>query len=80
MRAARSERVLSYIVLILFAAQALVPILYVLALSLGPQTIGETSWGHLDNYASAWEQGRLSVYMKNSVVIAVLVVALALVL
>ena len=80
MRAAKSERVLSYIVLILFAAQALVPILYVLALSLGPQTIGETSWGHLDNYASAWEQGRLSVYMKNSVVIAVLVVALALVL
>lgn len=80
MRASRGERVLTYVVLVLFAVQALVPVLYVLVLALGSQTIGDDSWWHPGNFAAAWVQGHFSEYMRNSVVIAVLVVSVALVL
>lgn len=80
MRASRTERIVNYVVLVLFAAQALIPVLYVVVLSLRSERIGETSWGHVENYATAWEQGRFSQYMTNSAAIAVLVVSLALVL
>lgn len=80
MRASRTERVLNYVILTLFAVQALVPILYVLAMALGSQTIGDSSWGHLGNFAAAWQQGHFSQYMRNSVVIAVIVVSVGLVL
>ena len=69
MRASRTERVLNYVILTLFAVQALVPILYVLAMALGSQTIGDSSWGHLGNFAAAWQQGHFSQYMRNSVLI-----------
>ena len=80
MRASRMERAVNYMVLVLFAAQALIPVLYVVVLSLRSERIGDDSWGHVENYATAWEQGRFSQYMANSAIIAVLVVGLALVL
>lgn len=80
MTVSRTEKVVNYVVLALFAAQALIPILYVVFLSLQPEQIGDTGWGHVENYAKAWEQGHFSQYMRNSIVIAVLVVSLALVL
>lgn len=80
MRVSRTERIANYVILILFAAQALVPILYVLWLSLSSQRIGDHSWFHPENYAAAWEIGKFSDYMRNSVMIAVIVVAAALVL
>ncbi|WP_303325066.1 carbohydrate ABC transporter permease [Actinomyces radicidentis] len=80
MRASRTEKVINYVVLALFAAQALIPILYVVFLSLQSESVGDGSWGHVENYAAAWEQGHFSQYMTNSVIIAVLVVVLALVL
>ena len=80
MRTSKLERALTMVVLVLCAAQALIPVLYVVVLSLGSQTIGDSSWGHVDNYATAWDQGRFSLYMRNSVTIAVVVVLTALVL
>ncbi|MCL3777234.1 MULTISPECIES: carbohydrate ABC transporter permease [unclassified Actinomyces] len=80
MSVSRAERALTYVVLLLFALQALVPVLYVLLLALGSERIGDSSWGHVENFATAWEQGHFSQYMTNSVLIAVLVVSLALVL
>ncbi|SDN90452.1 carbohydrate ABC transporter membrane protein 2, CUT1 family [Actinomyces ruminicola] len=80
MRASTTEKVLNYVVLVAFAAQALVPILYVLVLALQSERIGDDSFWHLENFATAWEQGHFSQYMTNSVIIAVLVVSLALVL
>lgn len=80
MRTSRTERLLSYVILVLFAAQALTPVLYVVFLSLRSPSIGDSSWGHLENYGAAWEQGHFSDYMRNSVLIAVLVVCLALAL
>ena len=80
MRASRTERVLNYVVLTLFAVQALGPILYVLVMALSSETIGDSSWGHVGNFAAAWEQGHFSQYMRNSVMIAVIVVSVALLL
>lgn len=80
MRASRAERVLNYVILVLFAIQALVPVLYVVVMALSSQTIGDDSWGHLENFAAAWDQGHFSQYMRNSMIIAVIVVSSALVL
>ena len=80
MRASHSERVITSVVLVLFAAQALIPILYILWLALGSETIGDHSWFHPENFAAAWDQGHFSQYMRNSVLIAVIVVSVALVL
>ncbi|MGO1660480.1 MAG: carbohydrate ABC transporter permease, partial [Canibacter sp.] len=80
MRVSRFERTVTAVLLVFFAVQALIPIVYVLFLSLSASNIGDPSWGHFENYAAAWEQGNFSLYMRNSVVIAVLVVSAALVL
>ena len=73
MTTTRTERTVNYVVLILFALQALIPVLYVVFLALSSETIGDASWGHLENFATAWEQGHFSQYMTNSVLVAVLV-------
>ena len=80
MSTTRTERAVNYVVLILFALQALIPVLYVVFLALSSERIGDTSWGHLENFATAWQQGHFSQYMTNSVLVAVLVVGLALAL
>lgn len=78
MRVSKLERTVTAVVLVFFAVQALIPIVYILFLSLSSANVGDSSWGHLDNYAAAWEQGHFSTYMRNSVIIAVIVVAAAL--
>jgi raffinose/stachyose/melibiose transport system permease protein len=80
MTVSRTERLVNYVILALFAAQALVPILYVLWLALSSERIGDHSWFHPENFATAWDQGHFSQYMRNSIVIAALVVSVALVL
>lgn len=69
-----------YVILGLFALSALTPILYVLKMSLDSEVIGESSWGHFENFAKAWDQGHFAAYMKNSILVAVIVVAAALAL
>lgn len=80
MKTSPAEKVVSYIVLIFFALQSLIPILYVLFLSLSSEKINDSSWGHIESFAKAWSQGKFSLYMKNSAMIAVVVVTSALVL
>ena len=80
MRPSRTEQLINYVVLTLFAAGALLPIVRILVLSLQPQSFGGEGALHFENYAAAWEQGRFSVYMRNSIVVALLVVSVALVL
>ncbi len=80
MRISRTERIVNYVILVLFAAQALVPILYILWLALTSEHIGDHSWFHPENFVTAWHQGHFSQYMSNSILIAVLVVSAALVL
>lgn len=80
MKPNRFEVGLNYVVLVLFALSALTPILYVFKMSLDSEVIGESSWGHVENFGKAWEQGHFSSYMQNSIMVAVLVVFGALVL
>jgi len=79
-RISRTERIVNYVILVLFAAQALIPILYILWLALSSEKIGDDSWFHPENFAAAWQIGHFSDYMRNSIVIAVVVVVTALVL
>ncbi|MDO5048984.1 MAG: carbohydrate ABC transporter permease [Actinomycetaceae bacterium] len=80
MRPSRSEQLFNYVILTLFAAFALLPILRVVVLSLQPEKIGGEGFFHFENYVKAWEQGHFSVYMQNSVKVAVVVVTVALIL
>mgnify|MGYP002735336037 CR=1 FL=1 len=76
----RLERALDYVILAFFAITSLTPIVAVFKMSLDSEVIGESSWGHFENYAKAWEQGHFSSYMANSIEVAVLVVIAALIL
>ncbi|MGO1459757.1 MAG: carbohydrate ABC transporter permease [Flaviflexus sp.] len=76
----RNERLISLVILCLFAISSLYPIISVFIRSLDSTVATDHSWGHFDNYATAWDQGNFSHYMKNSVMIAVFVVLTALIL
>ncbi|WP_054953293.1 carbohydrate ABC transporter permease [Flaviflexus massiliensis] len=76
----RTERIGTYAILCLFAISALYPILSVFIRSLDSTVATDHSWGHFENYATAWDDGNFNLYMKNSVMIAVLVVTTALIL
>lgn len=75
----RKERLTATIILAAFAIISIYPILSVFITSLSPTPGGE-GWGHVGNYAAAWDQGRFSSYMANSVLVSLLVVPTALVL
>lgn len=75
----KTERLIAFIVLVFFAFTSLYPILSVFFTSLESPVGADTYW-HWENYADAWEQGRFSQYMKNSVIVSVVVVFTALVL
>ncbi|WP_350257929.1 carbohydrate ABC transporter permease [Scrofimicrobium sp. R131] len=80
MKPRRLEQTFDYLILALFAASALTPILYVLKMSLDSEVIGQDSWGHFENYLKAWGQGHFSTYMTNSITVAIVVVLSALIL
>jgi raffinose/stachyose/melibiose transport system permease protein len=73
----RTERILNYGILVLFAAIALYPVLLIVSTALSPDQIGDTGGLHFGNFAEAWNQGRFGSYMRTSVVVAVLVVGLS---
>jgi len=80
MRVSTGERLGNYVILVVFAAFALTPIVTILLAALGPETPQDAAAGgpvHLENFARAWEQGRFSEYMTNSVLIAAIVVTSA---
>lgn len=80
MRISAGERATNYAILILFALVALAPILTILQAALAPETPQDALTGpplHVENFGRAWEQGRFSEYMLNSVVVGVIVVSMA---
>lgn len=79
MTVSRAERSANYVILLLFAAFALWPVLSVLVTALGPATRAAGGGIHLENFADAWTQGRFASYMATSVQVSVLVVGVALV-
>ena len=83
MRVSAPERAANYVILILFAVVALAPVVTILATALSPETPADAAGGgalHWENFGRAWEQGRFGEYMRNSVVVALIVVSLATVL
>ncbi|GAA1488837.1 carbohydrate ABC transporter permease [Brachybacterium sacelli] len=79
MRISAAERTMNYVVLVLFALFALVPILTILATALSPQ-IGEAPGLHLGNFVEAWQVGGFGRSLGNSLIVAALVVTSAVVL
>lgn len=71
-----SELVANYVILIGFAVIAMWPILTVLAAAFGPASPEAAAAGglHLENFAVAWDEGRFSKYMANSVLVSTVVV------
>ncbi len=78
-RTSRAEIVANYVVLALFALVALWPIGTILVQAFGPASPEAAAAGglHLENFAQAWEEGRFSSYMVNSVLVSVTVVVIS---
>ncbi len=70
----RAERSMNYAVLTVFAAFALAPIAVILWTALSP---GPGSDGGLGVFAQAWSEANFAVYMRTSLVVAIVVVASA---
>lgn len=70
----RPERLMNYVVLVVFALFALAPIVIMLITALTPST---TSPGGLGIFAEAWTQGQFSRYLSTSILVAVVVVTTA---
>lgn len=80
MRVGTGEKVLNYVILVLFAAYALFPILTIALTALGPQN-GVTEPGpHWANIADAWRIGDFGAALTRSLLVAALVVTVALTL
>ncbi|MHB1065199.1 MAG: carbohydrate ABC transporter permease [Georgenia sp.] len=79
MRISGAERLGNYVILLVFTVIALTPIVTILVTALSPETPVDAAAGavHPENFGRAWEQGRFGEYMRNSVVVAVIVVVVA---
>jgi raffinose/stachyose/melibiose transport system permease protein len=85
MRITTTEKVVTYVVLTLFALFAVVPLLGVLLSAVTPSAQNSGSFAlpptlDVANFAAAWTQGRFSRYLFSSVVVTVAVVLLSTVL
>lgn len=76
----RSERVLNYLILSVFALFALYPLLSIVSAALAPPgqvpafLPTDITWG---NFAEAWDLGRFGTYLRTSAVVSTSVVVLA---
>ncbi len=75
MKISAAERVGNYVILVLFAAFALYPLIGVFIGSLDRE--GTEAPGGLANYAAAFEVGHFGTYLLNSLLVSALVVAVA---
>jgi raffinose/stachyose/melibiose transport system permease protein len=77
----RAERTVGYLILCLFAAFSLYPVLGILGAALSPQPSGSASVAPsgvaFGNFADAWELGRFGTYLRSSILVAVVVVIAA---
>lgn len=76
MRVPGAERIANYVILIVFAAIAIGPLLTIGGTALVDGTGGLT----LANFAEAWTAGGFAQHLRTSAIVAVLVVSIALVL
>ena len=80
----RREQAVTYALLGVFSLIALVPIAGILLTALqAPGEIasfGEPNGLHFDNFATAWDEGNFSDYLRSSAIVTVSVVALSSVL
>ncbi|MGP9580364.1 carbohydrate ABC transporter permease [Brachybacterium sp. AOP42-C2-15] len=79
MRVSRAETSMNYVILLGFAAFALIPVLTILATSVSAP-LGESGGLHLSNFAKAWTIGGFGRSLGNSVVVAAIVMTLSIVL
>ncbi|WP_040158582.1 carbohydrate ABC transporter permease [Mobilicoccus massiliensis] len=84
MRVSPAEKIANYVVLIAFAIFALYPILTVVAAALGTPDTGEQTTSilgvHPGNFAEAWRIGHFGTYLRTSLLVSVIVVAVSVVL
>ncbi|WP_431892743.1 carbohydrate ABC transporter permease [Nonomuraea sp. bgisy101] len=83
----RGERLANYVILSVFAAFALFPVLTILSAALGPDdAAGSAGQGlsiaglHVGNFAEAWEVGRFGTYLRTSLAVSSFVVVVSVVL
>ncbi|MEV4477069.1 carbohydrate ABC transporter permease [Nonomuraea sp. NPDC049421] len=74
----RGERVANYVILSVFAAFALYPIVVILSAALGPADSGDTSG--LANFAAAWDIGHFGSYLRTSLAVSAFTVVVSVVL
>jgi len=78
----RREISVNYLILVVFSVVALWPVISILVSafgSAGAEAGGGRGGIHPENFATAWEQGNFTQYMRNSVMVSSLVVVLAVV-
>jgi len=85
-RVSRAERAANYLILSAFAVFALFPILTIVVAALGPDDSGSATASasvagvHVGNFAQAWQIGHFGTYLRTSLTVSALVVAVSLVL
>lgn len=82
MRTSRTERTVSYAILVMFAVIALVPMLEILSAAFTSQSSLQTGLSfphslHWGNFVDAWTRGHFSSYLRSSIIVAVVVVTAA---
>jgi raffinose/stachyose/melibiose transport system permease protein len=80
----RSEQTVGYVILGVFSLIALFPIAGIVLTAVqdpgGGATFGTFDGIHLGNFKAAWEEGNFGAYLKSSMIVAVVVVAVSVVL
>jgi raffinose/stachyose/melibiose transport system permease protein len=81
----KREIAVSYVILVAFAAMAVLPILGVLVMALTPASESSATFGipsrlDFENLTTAWSEGRFSEYMRSSLIVSVVTVAVSSVL
>lgn len=76
----RRETSVNYLILGVFSVLALWPVISIVVSAFGPAGAGAdggVAGLHPENFATAWEQGHFTAYMRNSVMVSTLVVVLS---
>lgn len=77
MRVSRGEQIANYVILTLFAAYALLPLLTIVGTALRPQNGVVTGGLHWENLVDAWTIGDFGGALTHSAMVAVVVVTVA---
>ena len=75
MRVGTGERILNYVILTLFAAYALFPIITIIVTALGPKSRVTEPGPHFSNLVDAWQIGGFGGALMRSLLVALLVVS-----